>query len=63
MSSSEPRNPFYFLLLVTGLVFIVTVLAYTFMHPMVMVLARNPKLVRLPGVGIGAALDVAGATA
>jgi preprotein translocase subunit SecD len=39
------------------------VLAYTFMHPMVSVLARNPRLVRMPGVGIGAALDVAGATA
>ena len=39
------------------------VLAYTFMHPMVSVLARNPKLVRMPGIGIGAALDVAGATA
>jgi len=38
-------------------------LAYTFMHPMVMVLARNPKLVRMPGVGIASALDVAGATA
>ena len=38
-------------------------LAYTFMHPMVSVLARNPKLVRMPGIGIGAALDVAGATA
>lgn len=25
---SEPRNPFYFLLLIAGLVFIVTVLAY-----------------------------------
>src|SRR5262249_20003882 len=30
------------------------ILAYTFMHPMVSVLARNPKLVRMPGVGIGA---------
>jgi len=38
-------------------------LAYTFMHPMVMVLARNPRLVRMPGVGIASALDVAGATA
>jgi preprotein translocase subunit SecD len=38
-------------------------LAYTFMHPMVMVLALNPKLVRMPGVGIASALDVAGATA
>jgi preprotein translocase subunit SecD len=39
------------------------VLAYTFMHPFVSILARNPKLVRLPGVGIAAALDVAGAPA
>jgi preprotein translocase subunit SecD len=39
------------------------VLAYTFMHPMVSIMARNPKLVRLPGVGIASALDVAGATA
>jgi preprotein translocase subunit SecD len=39
------------------------VLAYTFMHPLVAILARNPRLVRLPGVGIAAALDVAGATA
>jgi hypothetical protein len=28
MSSPEPRNPFYFLLLLTGLVFVVTALAY-----------------------------------
>jgi preprotein translocase subunit SecD len=39
------------------------VLAYTFMHPLVSIMARNPKLVRLPGVGIASALDVAGATA
>ena len=38
-------------------------LAYCFMHPMVSVLARRPHLVRLPGVGIAAALDVVGATA
>jgi preprotein translocase subunit SecD len=38
------------------------VLAYTFMHPLVAIMARNPKLVRLPGVGIASALDVAGAT-
>ena len=25
---AEPRNPFYFLLLITGLIFVVTVLAY-----------------------------------
>ena len=38
------------------------VLAYTFMHPLVSILARSPRLVRLPGVGIASALDVAGAT-
>jgi preprotein translocase subunit SecD len=38
-------------------------LAYCFMHPMVSVLARRPKLVQLPGVGIASALDVVGATA
>jgi preprotein translocase subunit SecD len=38
-------------------------LAYTFMHPMVSVLARRPALVTLPGVGIAAALDVPGAVA
>jgi preprotein translocase subunit SecD len=34
------------------------VLAYCFMHPFVLLLARRPALVRLPGVGIGAGLDV-----
>jgi preprotein translocase subunit SecD len=34
------------------------VLAYTFMHPFVTLLARRPNLVRLPGVGIAAGLDV-----
>jgi preprotein translocase subunit SecD len=38
-------------------------LAYTFMHPMVSVLARRPSLVKLPGVGIASALDVPGAVA
>ncbi len=38
-------------------------LAWAFMHPMVSVLARRPKLVQLPGIGIASALDVAGATA
>jgi preprotein translocase subunit SecD len=37
------------------------VLAYFFMHPAVTVLARNPKLVQMPGVGIASALDVQGA--
>ncbi len=39
------------------------ILAYCFMHPMVSLLARRPELVRLPGVGIAAALDVRGAVA
>jgi preprotein translocase subunit SecD len=38
-------------------------LAYFFMHPMVSILARRSSLVAMPGVGIAAALDVAGATA
>jgi preprotein translocase subunit SecD len=38
-------------------------LAYFFMHPLVSILARNPKLVQLPGVGIASALDVQGAVA
>jgi len=38
-------------------------LAWSFMHPMVSVLARQPKLVQLPGVGIASALDVPGAVA
>jgi preprotein translocase subunit SecD len=38
-------------------------LAWAFMHPMVSVLARRPKLVQLPGIGIASALDAVGATA
>jgi hypothetical protein len=38
-------------------------LAWSFMHPMVSVLARRPALVKVPGVGIAAALDVPGAVA
>jgi preprotein translocase subunit SecD len=38
-------------------------LAYFFMHPAVAVLARNPKLVQMPGVGIASALDVQGVVA
>jgi preprotein translocase subunit SecD len=34
------------------------VLSYVFMHPLVALLARRPALVRLPGVGIAAGLDV-----
>jgi preprotein translocase subunit SecD len=39
------------------------VLAYCFMHPFVMLLARKPSLVRLPGVGIAAGLDTPGVRA
>jgi preprotein translocase subunit SecD len=38
-------------------------LAYTFMHPMVSVLARRKSLVTMPGVGIASALDSPGAVA
>ncbi len=38
-------------------------LAYTFMHPLVVILARRRALVTMPGVGIAAALDVPGAVA
>jgi preprotein translocase subunit SecD len=38
-------------------------LAVTFMHPAVTVLARRPHLVRLPGFGIATGLDVPGVTA
>jgi preprotein translocase subunit SecD len=38
-------------------------LAYTFMHPMVSILARRSSLVTMPGVGIASALDVPGAVA
>jgi preprotein translocase subunit SecD len=34
------------------------VLSYVFMHPLVALMARRPALVRLPGVGIAAGLDV-----
>jgi preprotein translocase subunit SecD len=38
-------------------------LAYTFMHPMVSLLARRPGLVQMKAVGIASALDVPGAVA
>jgi preprotein translocase subunit SecD len=38
-------------------------LAYCFMHPAVVLLARRPALVRLPGIGIAAGLDAVGVTA
>jgi hypothetical protein len=33
------------------------------MHPLVTLMARRPGLVKMPFVGIGAGLDVKGATA
>jgi preprotein translocase subunit SecD len=39
------------------------IISYTFMHPLVTLMARRPGLVRMPFVGIGAGLDVKGATA
>lgn len=39
------------------------IISYTFMHPLVTILARRPGLVKAPFVGIGAGLDVKGATA
>jgi len=33
------------------------IVAYFFMHPLVSIMARRPKLVTMPGVGIGAGLD------
>ena len=37
--------------------------AYFFMHPLVSIMARNPELVRMRGVGIAAGLDAQGVTA
>jgi preprotein translocase subunit SecD len=39
------------------------IIAYCFMHPFVVLLARRPALVRMPGFGIGAGLDVEGVRA
>jgi preprotein translocase subunit SecD len=39
------------------------ILAYTFMYPTVSLLARKPELVRMPGFGIAAGLDVPGVRA
>lgn len=50
----------YFLGLSTALDLI---LAYCFMHPFVMLLARRPELVRMRGIGIAAGLDVQGVRA
>jgi preprotein translocase subunit SecD len=37
--------------------------AYFFMHPLVSLMARNPELVRMRGVGIAAGLDAPGVPA
>jgi preprotein translocase subunit SecD len=39
------------------------VLAYFFMYPLVVLMSRRASLVRMPGIGIAAGLDVAGARA
>jgi preprotein translocase subunit SecD len=54
-ATSSVRGFAYFLGLSTALDLI---LAYCFMWPFVSVLARQPSLVRMGGVGIGAGLDV-----
>jgi preprotein translocase subunit SecD len=59
-ATSSVRGFAYFLGLSTALDLI---LAYCFMWPFVSVLARRPALVRMPGVGIGAGLDVPEVTA
>ncbi len=60
LASGSVRGFAYFLGLSTLLDLI---LAYTFMHPCVMLLARKPSIVRFPGVGIAAGLDTPGVRA
>jgi preprotein translocase subunit SecD len=55
LATSSVRGFALFLIISTLLDLII---AYCFMHPFVSVLARRPALVRMPGVGIGAGLDV-----
>ena len=55
LAAGSVRGFAYFLGLSTVLDLI---LAYTFMHPLVLLLARRPALVRMRGIGIGAALDL-----
>lgn len=38
------------------------VIAFTFMHPLVLLMSRRPKLVAMKGIGIASGLDVAGRT-
>ena len=59
-ATGSVRGFAYFLALSTILDLI---LAYCFMYPAVSLLARNPKLVQMPGVGIAAGLDVPGVRA
>ncbi len=59
-ATGSVRGFAYFLALST---FLDLILAYFFMYPAVSILARNPKLVQLPGVGIAAGLDVPGVRA
>jgi preprotein translocase subunit SecD len=60
LAAGSVRGFAYFLGLSTLLDLI---LAYTFMHPAVSLLARRPHLVAMPGVGIAAGLDVQGVRA
>jgi preprotein translocase subunit SecD len=55
LAAGSVRGFAYFLGLSTVLDLI---LAYCFMHPFVLLLARRPALIRMPGVGIAAGLDV-----
>jgi preprotein translocase subunit SecD len=59
-ATGSVRGFAYFLALSTVLDLI---LAYFYMYPAVSLLARNPKLVQMPGVGIAAGLDVPGVRA
>jgi preprotein translocase subunit SecD len=54
LAAGSVRGFAYFLGLSTVLDLI---LAYTFMHPFVLLLARRPRLIRMPGIGIAAGLD------
>ncbi|MDQ1520888.1 MAG: preprotein translocase subunit SecD [Actinomycetota bacterium] len=57
LGSGSVRGFAFFLGLSTA---IDLVLAYFFMHPLVVLMARRSTLVRLPGIGIASGLDVAG---
>lgn len=60
LASGSVRGFAFFLGLSTA---IDLLLAYFFMHPLVVLMARRPALVRMPGVGIAAGLDVQGVRA